>query len=243
MAKRVRRSRRAQTAKRDTNWLLVGGIVAAGAIALFALLFLSLQEQDSPQTSSTDEPQGQPLAEFCQENPENCIVKGAEDAPVTIVEVSDYGCGHCKDFNLETAGLLEDLYVTPGQVKWIILPYALGPQTTPASEAAMCANEQDGFFAYHRRLFEQQGDPLFMSEDGFKQAAEDIGLDLEAFEACLDDGNYGNTVQQNIRAATAVGVNSTPTFFINGEMYRGNQPLTTFQREINALIGTADAGQ
>jgi protein-disulfide isomerase len=243
MAKRVRRSRRAQTERRKTNWLLVGGIVAAGAIALFALLFITLREQDSPQSLAAENSQGQPLAEFCEENPNNCIVKGSEDAPVTIVEVSDYGCSHCKDFNLETAGLLDDLYVTPGQVKWVALPYALGPQTSPASEAALCANEQEGFFAYHHRLFEQQGEPQFMSEDGFRQAAEDVGLDLEAFEACMDEGNYGNTVQQNIRAAAAVGVNSTPTFFINGEMIRGNQPLTAFQQQINALIGTADAGQ
>ena len=243
MAKRVRRSRRAQTETRKTNWLLVGGIVAAGALALFALLFITLREQDSPQSLSTDTPQGQPLAEFCEENPDNCIVKGSEDAPVTIVEVSDYGCGHCKDFNLETAGLLDDLYVTPGQVKWVVFPYALGPQTAPASEAAMCANEQEGFFAYHHRLFEQQDDPQFMTDDGFRQAAEDVDLDLDAFETCLDEGNYGNIVQQNIRAATAVGVGSTPTFFINGEMIRGNQPLTAFQQQINALISTADAGQ
>lgn len=243
MAKRVRRSRRAQTETRQTNWLLVGGIVAVGVIALFALLFMTLRAQDSPQASAEDIPEGQPLDEFCEENPENCIEKGSNDAPVTIVEVSDYGCGHCKDFNLETAGLLDDLYVKPGQVKWIVVPYALGPQTAPASEAALCADEQEGFFAYHHRLFEQQGEPQFMSKDGYNQIAEAIGLDVNDFETCLDDGTYGNIVQQNIRAASAVGVNSTPTFFINGELYRGNQPLTTFQQQINALTGTADASQ
>lgn len=243
MAKRVRRSRRAQTETRQTNWLLVGGIVAVGVVALFALLFMTLQAQDSPQSLAEDIPEGQPLAEFCEENPGNCIIKGSDDAPVTIVEVSDYGCGHCKDFNLETAGILDDLYVNPGQVKWVAVPYALGPQTAPASEAALCADEQEEFFTYHHRLFEQQGEPQFMSKDGYMQVAEEVGLDLESFEACLDDGTYRNIVQQNIRAATAAGVNSTPSFFINGELYRGNQPLTTFQQQINALIGTADAGQ
>jgi protein-disulfide isomerase len=107
----------------------------------------------------------------------------------------------------------------------------------------MCANEQEGFFDYHHRLFEQQGEPQFMTNDGFREAAEDGGLDLEAFDTCLDDGIYSNIVQQNIRTAAAAGVDSTPTFFINGEMFRGNQPLTTFQQQITALIGTADAGQ
>jgi protein-disulfide isomerase len=241
MAKRVNRTRQARRVEsKGPNWLLIGGIVVVGVVALFALLFLTLQEQDSPQLTAAVE--GQPLAEYCQENPGNCVAKGSDDAPVTIVEVSDYGCTHCKNFNLETAGLLEDLYVTPGQVKWVVMPYALGAQTAPAASAALCAAEQDGFFQYHRLLFESQGEPDFMTAAGFRQVAEDAGLDVEAFNACLQNSNYNNTVQENIRAATAIGVNSTPTFFINGTMMRGNQPLTAFQEQINAIIGGNDEG-
>lgn len=240
MAKRARSSRRARREEsKGTNWLLIGGIVAVGLVGLFALLFVTLQEQDSPRP--TEEILSQPLAEYCEENPGNCVTNGADDAPVTIVEVSDYGCGHCKNFNVETAGLLEDLYVTPGQVKWVILPYALGPQTAPAPAAAMCAGEQDRFFEYHRQLFEQQGSPQFMTAAGFQQAAEIAGLDSEAFNACFQEGKYNNTVQENVIAAAAVGVDSTPTFFINDVMLRGNQPLTAFQQQINAIIGVGDA--
>ena len=240
MAKRARSSRRARREEsKGTNWLLIGGIVAVGVVGLFALLFVTLQEQDSPRP--TEEVLGQPLAEYCEENPGNCVTNGADDAPITIVEVSDYGCGHCKNFNVETAGLLEDLYVTPGQVKWVILPYALGPQTAPAPAAAMCAGEQDRFFEYHRQLFEQQGSPQFMTAAGFQQAAEIAGLDSEAFNACFQEGKYNNTVQENVIAAAAVGVDSTPTFFINDIMLRGNQPLTAFQQQINAIIGVGDA--
>lgn len=240
MAKRARSSRRARREEsKGTNWLLIGGIVAVGVVGLFALLFVTLQEQDSPRP--TEEVLGQPLAEYCEENPGNCVTNGADDAPVTIVEVSDYNCNHCKNFNVETAGLLEDLYVTPGQVKWVILPYALGPQTAPAPAAAMCAAEQDRFFEYHRQLFEQQGSPQFMTAAGFQQAAEIAGLDSEAFNACLQEGKYNSTVQENVIAATAVGVDSTPTFFINDVMLRGNQPLTAFQQQINAIIGAGNA--
>lgn len=241
MAKRAKSTRRPRRAEsKGTNWLLIGGIVVVGIVALFALLFLSLQEQNSPQPTEVVE--GQPLAEYCADNPGHCVAKGSDDAPVTIVEVSDYGCGHCKNFNVETSGLLEDLYVTPGQVKWVVMPYALGPQTAPAAAAALCAADQDRFFQYHRRLFDTQEDPDFMTAASFRKVAEDTGLDLDAFNACLQDNNNATTVQENIMAATAVGVNSTPTFFINGMMMRGNQPLTSFQQQINAIIGGNNGG-
>lgn len=241
MAKRVKRKRPAQRVEgKGPNWLLIGGIVMVGVVGLFALLFLTLQAQDTPQPTEVIE--GQPLAEYCEENPGNCVAKGADDAPVTIVEVSDYGCSHCKNFNVETAGLIEDLYVNPGQVKWVVLPYALGSQTAPAASAALCAAEQDSFFDYHRLLFETQGDPDFMSTASFQQVAEDAGLDGEAFNACLQSNDYINTVQENVTAAAALGVNSTPTFFVNGVMMRGNQPLTSFQQQINAIIGGNDGG-
>jgi protein-disulfide isomerase len=242
MAKRAQKSRRPRREEsRGTNWLLIGGIVVVGLVALFALLFLTLQEQDSPQP--TQEVVGQPLEEYCQENPGSCVSKGDDNALVTIVEVSDYGCSHCKNFNLETAGLLQDLYVTPGQVKWIVLPFALGPQTAPASVAAMCAGEQDSFFDYHHRLFELQGDPQFMTAASFRQVGEELELDMDEFNACLENGRHNNTIQQNVAAATAVDVNSTPSFFVNGVLLRGNQPLTAFQQQINTIIGEANAIQ
>jgi protein-disulfide isomerase len=241
MAKRARRTRRtAQTEDRGTNWWIIGGIAGVGIIALFALLFMTLQAGDSPEPTSVPF-QGQPLAEYCEENPDRCMTKGAEDAPVTIVEISDYGCGHCKNFNLDTAGLIDDLYVTPGQVKWVVLPFALGPGTVPASAAAMCAAEQDTFYPYHTQLFRQQGDADFMTKANFRRAAETVGLDVDAFSECIDDGRYNNTVQLNSIAAAETGVNSTPTFFINGKVLPGNQPLPAFQQEINAILEAADA--
>lgn len=241
MAKRVRRTRRAkQTQERGTNWWIIGGIAGVGVIALFALLFLTLQAQDSPLPTSTPI-LGQPITEYCDENPDRCMTKGSDDAPVTIVEISDYGCGHCANFNLDTAGLLDDLYVAPGQVKWIVLPYALGPQTVAASAAAMCADEQEAFFPFHTQLFVQQGDPDFMTKANFSRAAVTVGLDLDAFDECVDEGRYNNIVQLNSIAAAEVGVSSTPSFFINGELLRGNLPLPAFQQEINDRLGADGA--
>jgi protein-disulfide isomerase len=204
MAKRVKRKPREQA--RETNWWLIGGIIVVGVIVIFALLFLALQE-----------PEATTLTQFCLDNPENCIFKGAADAPVSIVEVSDYGCSYCRDFNLETAGLLEDLYVTQGDV------------------------DQGRFDEFHRRMFEIQGRPTAFTSDGFNLISGELGLDHAAFSSCLENAVYDSVIQDNIREASLAGVNSTPTFFVNDKKFSGNHPLTTFQDEIASALGTADA--
>jgi protein-disulfide isomerase len=234
MAKKRRAARKARQPQQGTNWLLIGGVIAARVVVggLFFLLYSSIQEDGVPQVT-------QPLSEYCQENPDNCMTKGSADAPVTIVEVSDYGCGHCRNFNLDTAPLIEDLYVRPGQVQWVVLPYALGPATTPAAEASMCAADQEAFFEFHERMFEIQNEPEALTAAGFRQAAEDLELDLEAFNACFSSGKYSDTVQDNIRAASSIGVRETPNFFVNDSLLRGNAPLSSFQQAINRALGAS----
>lgn len=214
MAKRQRRtpSRRTRPAKRQTNWLLIGGIIA-GVVFIIALLALLLGEQEAIS-----------LEGFCENNPENCIVKGEENAPVTIVEVSDYSCTHCRNFNLESADLIDQQFVQTGQVKWVVLPYALSAATVPSAESAYCAQEQDQFFAYHKQMFEIQDLPVALTPAGYLESAGRAGLDLEAFNTCLENDSYGSLVQANLRAANNAGVSATPTFFINGVMISGNNP-------------------
>ena len=231
MAKRKRSVRKTRQPGRNTNWLLIGGIVVAVVVVL-GLLALALREPGGSV--------GGDLIQYCQDNPDNCLAKGAEDAPITIIEVSDYGCSHCRNFNLETAGLLEDLYVTPGDVRWITLPYALGVGTTPPAEAAFCAAEQDRFDDYHIRMFQLQGTPGIYETSGLVQVATELGMDATDFAACIDDGTYSNAVQRNIRAASGAGVSSTPTFVINDNVFPGNRPLTFFQAEIAQILEAND---
>jgi protein-disulfide isomerase len=131
---------------------------------------------------------------------------------------------------------LEDLYVRQGQVQWIAFPYALGAQTTPAAEASMCAAEQDKFFEFHERMFEIQGEPQALSAVGIRQAAEDLELDMETFNSCISSRKYDDIISANKRVAARAGVNSTPTFFINDQILRGNAPLATFQQSINSIL-------
>jgi protein-disulfide isomerase len=227
MAKRVRKTRRDQTG--NTSWWLIGALIFGGIIVVGALMFLALREPGVPS-----------LADYCLHNRDACVFSGSAEAPVTIVEVSDYGCIHCRDFNLETAGLLKDLYVTPGDVRWITVPFALSATTLPAASAALCANDQGRFEEFHQRLFELQGTPELYTPEGLSQVAVDLGLDRAKFDSCIENAVHDNVVKADIQEANQAGVDATPTFFINDKELRGDYPLTAFQSEIAQALGAAN---
>jgi len=224
---RRRRSGQAPQFERQTNWLVIGGIVVGSLIFLAGLMWLAWR----PQTASA-----RSLSVYCADNEGSCITLGSETAPVTIVEVSDYGCPHCRTFNLETAPLLDETYIKTGQVRWLVLPFALGPQTTPTAAATMCAAEQDAFPAFHIAMFEMQDAPDALTRAGFMAAAENLDLDLERFGTCVDSNRYNKTVQDNSQAATRAGVTGTPTFFINDVALEGAHPFGAFQQRISPLL-------
>lgn len=221
MAKKGRQKKQAAT--RKTNWYLIGGVAVVGVIALFALLFLSLQE-----------PEVQTLAKYCAANPDRCMTKGSPNAPVTVVEVSDYGCGHCRNFHRDSLPILLEQFVNTNQVYWITLPYALSTTTLPATNAAMCASEQGAYFEYSDLLFDQQGTPLAFTPEGYNQAAQQLNLDMTAFSSCLNSGRYNSMIQENVNAARTVRITSTPSFMINDRLLEGNQPLSVFQQRISS---------
>jgi protein-disulfide isomerase len=219
--------RRKQPA-RETNWVVIGGLIALGVVIFGALLYLALRP--SPTESV------QTLSEYCLENSDRCAFLGEENSPVTMVEVSDFGCVHCTAFHNETATPLKEQYVDPGTVRWIALPYALSTTTIPAAASAMCANEQDAYFDYANALFGIDDTTFRLSPEGYQEAALAVGLDIDAFSSCMSDGRYINTVESNRDAARNNGVSGTPTFFLNDEELSGAQPLSVFSQVIESLI-------
>lgn len=220
MAKRRRRSRRTTQEKRSTNWLLVAGIAVIGVVAVFGLLYLALRQPEVPT-----------LAEYCAENTDRCVTVGAADAPVTLVEVSDFGCPHCRDFHNQTAPQIRSQYVDTGQVQWVFLPYALGPNTVPAANAALCAAEQGQYYEFAEATFSLPTIEEGLTREGFSTVAQDIGLDLDTFGQCVEEGRYNNTVSANQQIARQNRVSATPTFFVNDQMLRGAQPFAAFQQQ------------
>lgn len=227
MAKKVPQ-RRKQAQTRETNWVVVGGLIAIVVVVFGVLLYLALRPTQTEPV--------QTLAEFCAENSDNCIAMGEETAPVTIVEVSDFGCVHCQAFHNETATPLKERHLDTGDIRWVVLPYALSPSTVPAAASGLCANEQGRFFDYTNTLYTIEPPTTRLSAAGFRQAAETVGLDMDEFISCMDDGRFLDTISVNREKASAVGVTGTPTFFLNDEEMSGAQPLSAFTQAIEALI-------
>jgi protein-disulfide isomerase len=222
--------RRKQQQTRETNWLVIGGLIALGVLVFGGLLYLALRP------GTTEEVQT--LAEYCAANPDRCAFSGDEAAPVTMVEVSDFGCPHCQTFHTETAEALHEQYVEPGTMRWVALPYALSTTTLPAAAAAMCANEQDSYFEFTDAMFAIDPVEERLTPEGYQQAAETVGLDLDQFSSCLDDGRNISIVNQNRDAARNNQVTGTPTFFLNDQTLSGAQPLAAFAQVINSLVST-----
>ena len=163
---------------------------------------------------------------------------GPEDAPITIVEFSDYQCPYCERWHTQVYNQLLAAY--PGKIRFVYrnLPLTqIHPQAMPAAEAAMCAGEQNAYWQFHDRLFSNQD---LLGEDFYVQIATDLGLNVAAFNNCRETHKYQDEIQADMDFAVGLGVQSTPTFFINGLAMVGAQPLTTFtqliEKELNGEI-------
>ena len=155
---------------------------------------------------------------------------GPENAPITIIEFSDFHCPYCGRFHHDTFTALMESY--PDQIQFIYrdFPVVGGFETSLASE---CAHEQDSYWSYHDLLF--SGRETFTKE-GYLAYASELGLDMEAFEACLDEARYAEEVENDARYAVELGITGTPTFFINGIPLVGAQPLEVFKEIIDSEL-------
>jgi len=240
MAKKIRKKKPQRKSGR-TNWTLILGIVGVGVVGIFALLFASIAGGGGFGSSTSKA--NDFLANYCESNPLNCVEQGSPDASVTLIEVSDYGCSACRDFNLRTAPVLEAQYVESGQVRWVAVPFAITSQsgmlTLPSAVSAMCANEQGRFFDYHESLFELQTSPDFNTEAGFIRMATELGMNVEEFSSCLADNSYDDVVVRNTQAARAARLARTPTIFINGRRMEGSYPnISSYQQVIDADLSS-----
>ena len=154
--------------------------------------------------------------------------RGPKDAPVTIVEFSDFQCPFCKRAH---AMVEEVMKAYPEKVRLVFRDYPLAfhPQATPAAEAAHCAGEQGKYWDYANHLMTVEGT---LQVDDLKKRATDLGLDAAAFQTCIDGTNHEDTIKASFDEGNSLGVTGTPTFFINGRMLVGARPI----EEIKAMI-------
>ena len=171
---------------------------------------------------------------------------GDPNAPVKIEIYSDFGCCHCALFAQTTGEQLAEQYVTTGQVyfEYNSVGGLLGnPISISAAEAAYCAADQNMFWEYQDILYANQA-TLYSNinknlDKTFIAYADSLGMDSGIFKSCLDSNQHSADVQQDQVEATQAGINSTPSFLINGTLFVGNQPLDKFQAAIEAQLSQA----
>ena len=161
-------------------------------------------------------------------------VLGDKDAPITIIEFSDYECPFCARFYLNTLPQLKREYIDTGKVKLIYRDFPLGfhQNAQKAAEATEIAEELGGgekFWEMHDKIFENQ---QAITIEDLVRYAEEIGLNKEKFKELLDTNKYENEVLEDFQDGQKAGVQGTPTFFINGQVLVGAQPFEAFQEII-----------
>lgn len=155
---------------------------------------------------------------------------GPADAPITLIEFSDYQCPFCTKWHDEVYARLMEEY--KGKIRFVYrdLPLPSHPEAQSAAEAANCAGEQGDYWEFHNALFSEK---YGLGVEAYKKYADDLGLDSDALVACLIEGRYADEVQADYAFAGNLGVSSTPTFFINGIALVGAQPYEVFKQVID----------
>lgn len=202
----------------------------AGLLLGFAAGFITARETggDASASASTSNSGRPTLA--AEDRPS----RGPSDAPVTIVEFTDYECPYCRRYYRQTYHQLLEEY--GDEIHYVVRNYPLSihPNARKAAEAAECAHNQDRFWDYHDHLFEN-ADALEPSD--LKSYARELGLDGGQFDECLESGAESETVDQDMSTGRRLGIRGTPTFFVNGSPLVGAQPLSAFRSAIQRARG------
>ncbi|MEX2471823.1 MAG: thioredoxin domain-containing protein [Gemmatimonadota bacterium] len=165
---------------------------------------------------------------------------GDEQAPVVVVEYSDFACGACALFASTTWPVLHEEFVATGEVRWLVVPFELGFRNSEeGARAGECAADQDAFWSMKEALYRERSTWVDERnpEDELVALAGAEGLDAERFRACYDDKSFESRTESANEAARSDGVRGTPTFFINGFQVQGALPPEAFRQ----LLRDADA--
>lgn len=165
-------------------------------------------------------------------------IKGKSNAPITIVEYSDYQCPFCERFFSETLPSIEKEYIDTGKAKIVFkdFPLSFHQFAQKAAEAAHCAREQkgdDGYWAMHDKIFSNQKS---LSLENLNVWARELNLNGVAFTDCLGSGKMAGIVQKGFKEGQEDGVQGTPAFFINGKLLSGAQPFSAFKNVIDTEL-------
>ena len=170
----------------------------------------------------------QPRIQVAAEGP----TRGPKDAPITIVEFSDFECPYCGSA-FETVEQVMNAYAGKVRLVYRQFPLSFHPHAAKAAEASLCAADQGKFWEYHDVLFKNQKK---LEPTDLKVHATEVGIDAQKFGQCLDSGDKKKAVDADQQAGLAAGVGGTPAFFINGIFLNGAQPIDEFKKVIDGEL-------
>ena len=178
------------------------------------------------------------------------IILGAADAPVTVVEFTDYQCPFCKRFIQSTFPQLKRDFIDTGKVRWIVrdLPLGFHPNANKAAQAAHCAGDQGKFWEMRDTLFRNN---TKLGIEQLSAYAREIGLDGDAFDACLASDRHQGQIAQDSQEANRIRITGTPSFVIgrtdgdtvSGQLVIGAQAPAVFTAAIQRVLDQAAAGK
>jgi protein-disulfide isomerase len=170
---------------------------------------------------------------------------GRADAPVTMVEFTDYQCPFCRRFERDTFAELKKNYIDTGKVRFVTrdLPLEFHPNAAPAAEAVRCAGEQHKFWEMHDAIMQDSATDL--GADSILKYGDKVGLDATAFKACVAEKKFVSVIQKDTADAGTLGISGTPSFVIGksapdqieGVRVVGAVPYTVFDSTIKSMLG------
>jgi len=176
-------------------------------------------------------------AELAKAGPAGDVVLGSDKAPVTVIEYASMTCPHCAHFSMTTFPELQKRYIDTGKVRFIFREFPLDALAAAGFMLARCAGK-DKFIPVIEALFAKQ--PEWMVKEPIaplREIAKQFGFTEQSFDACLANQKVLDDIQEvRDRAAGKLGVNSTPTFFINGKRYVGDQSIEAMGKEIDTYL-------
>jgi protein-disulfide isomerase len=233
MGKRTQIRERREQRQRQQRTVIVLGITGLAAVIVALLI---LQNNVPVGSIATPPPGDYPQADG------NTI--GDPNAPVVIVEYSDFQCPFCRRFHDDTLPSIVRDYVATGKVLFTYRHFPVVDGGTPQGEshlaayAAVCAAQQNRFWEFHDILFANQtGENIGnYTARRLEVMAESVGLDMAGYRSCFASGEPGTAVRADQADGTEAGITSTPSFLINGQLLRGAQPYEVFQNAIEAML-------
>lgn len=178
-------------------------------------------------------------------NPLAGRIRGSSTAPVTVYEMSDFQCPYCRRFAVETFPKLDSAYIATGRVRWAFVNFPLTsvhPNALGAAEVGVCAAEQGAFWRLHDLLYQHQEVWAPLKEPGafFLSLADSAKISRPALLACVKAKQTEAAVRADAEGAQRSGATSTPTFYIEGGLLVGAEPLPVFRQVLDSILKTKE---